>query len=885
MNLQLQNGAKIAIIGGGPAGSLFAHFMLALGSRVGVETDITIYDRKSFLDYGPRGCNMCAGAIGHHLVEHLRRENIPLPPHVIRQEVEGYVLHAGGGQVFLRQDDRPIYTVFRGNSPDPADVDIASFDQFLLDHAVSMGAKFKRDKVIKVAWPEHPSQKVMLSTKSGGTTEADLIVGAFGVNTNLRHKFMKGYEPPHTWIACQAEMPIDVEFGQKTLGNNIHVFALGERKIRFLALTPKGRFITISAIGPSVMMADLEEALNRPELQPYLPEGWTISCHCHPRFPVTAAAKPYRDRGLLVGDACQARYLKNGIESAYFTALFAARTCLETGISASDLARYYKLCRKRFGFDNRCGKALFAIHHVVAGHNRLARAYMLLTETERMQRGRDRQALTNSLWSMFTGDLPYKKILKDMLAPGVQLRLMREAWRSMIRTGSAWDRYAGRTLARVRMRTGLAQSSLVSGTTVAIIGGGPGGTSCALRMLKRARSAGIRLRVVIFEGKDFDLHYNQCVGALSPPLERVLHEELGIALPAELIKRRIENYRLYSDNTDVLLDGHSRSEATYAVRRVMFDRFLLKEAMEAGAEVVRSRVTGIEFVRTRELDEVRVYSESQYFRADVVVGAFGLDEAMLDCWERATDRARPYQRPQKMLRTFITKIHTDPAFIESTLGNTIHAFLLSGSSIEFGAVTPKGDHIIINIAGKDVCSLDLDDFLDHPQVSALLPEFDRNLIDYYSGNFPTSHSSNAYGHRYVLVGDSTGWLRPFKGKGINTAIITGIRAADVLFERGLSRKALKAYAKMCVDLRDGHYYGLAVRSLSRFARSLGLFDSALRITMADQRLQEIFYSAVSGEDSYKSILLRLLTPSTFRKLALSSGKHILNRLRSSEAAS
>ena len=91
MNLKLGKNPKVAIVGGGPAGALFAHFMLAMGSRMGIETEITLYDRKSFLDPGPRGCNMCAGAIGSHLVEHLRREGIPLPPHVIRQEVEGYV--------------------------------------------------------------------------------------------------------------------------------------------------------------------------------------------------------------------------------------------------------------------------------------------------------------------------------------------------------------------------------------------------------------------------------------------------------------------------------------------------------------------------------------------------------------------------------------------------------------------------------------------------------------------------------------------------------------------------------------------------------------------------------------------------------------------------
>ena len=417
VSLKLDNNSKIAIIGAGPAGAFFAHFMLAMGERVGLRPEITIYDRKSFLDSGPKGCNMCAGAIGHHLVEHLRRENIPLPQHVIRQEVEGYVLHAGGQRVFLRQDERPIYTVFRGASPDPSQAKIISFDQFLLDNALSMGATFIKERIEEVNWPDNAGDKAVIKTPSGGASDVDLVVGAFGVNTELHDRFMPGSKPPSTWVACQAEMPVDPEFSKRVLGNNIHVFAFGQKKVRFLALTPKGNFVTFSAIGPWVGMADLEEILQRPELQAYLPRGWEITCHCHPRFPISAAEKSYRDRGLLVGDACQARYLKNGIESAYFTALFAAKTCIESGIGAEDLVQYHRLCRKRFYMDNLCGKMLFAMHHSVAGHNRLARAHFLVTKTEKIDKTLDRQVLANSLWSMFTGDESYRTILKNLLRP------------------------------------------------------------------------------------------------------------------------------------------------------------------------------------------------------------------------------------------------------------------------------------------------------------------------------------------------------------------------------------------------------------------------------------------------------------------------------------
>jgi flavin-dependent dehydrogenase len=856
--------------------------MFSMGKRAGLSPEITIFDRKSFLDSGPKGCNMCAGAIGHHLVEHLRGENIPLPQHVIRQEVEGYVLHAGGGEVFLRQDERPIYTVFRGASPDPSQKKIISFDQFLLDNALSAGASFVQERIAEVNWPKKPGDKAILKTMGGSEYETDLVVGAFGVNTGLHEKFMPSSKPPKTWVACQAEMPVDSEFCKRALGANIHVFTFEKGRVRFLILTPKGDFITFSALGPWVRMSDLEEILQKPEVQPYLPKGWQITCHCHPRFPTSAAKKPYRDRGLLVGDACQARYLKNGIESAFFTSLLAARTVVENGVGEKDLARYHRLCKKRFSFDNFCGRALFAAHHSIAGSPRLARAQLLITESEKISRQRDQQVLANSLWSMFTGDRPYRNILRDLMRPSIVARTLLSSSRSLLLTRQGWNRHVERKLARSRMRAGKGLR-LTDGSTVAIIGGGPGGASCALRLLEKADREDMDIRVVIFEGKDFERHHNQCVGVLSPPLERLLREKMEIDLPESMIKRGIENYHLFSDEADSLLEGNPASEPTYTVRRVMFDRFLLKKAEEAGAEIVRSRATGVEFVNTGGVDEVRIYSESQYLRADVVVGAFGLDRAMLDCWEQATRLIFPYKRPQKLLKTFITKIHADPAFIESTLGNSIHAFLLSGPRIEFGAVTPKADHIIINIAGKDVSSLDLDGFLKHPQVKALLPEIDSESIDYYEGYFPASRATNPYGRRYALVGDATGWMRPFKGKGINTAVITGLRAADAIFDSGFSRDALASYSGSCADLRKDYYYGIAVRHMCSIARSLGLFDSTLRIAASDKNLRDILYMAVSGEKSYRSIFFRLLKPATLGKLVAGSSKHLLRRLRPNRA--
>jgi flavin-dependent dehydrogenase/ribosomal protein S18 acetylase RimI-like enzyme len=407
---------------------------------------------------------------------------------------------------------------------------------------------------------------------------------------------------------------------------------------------------------------------------------------------------------------------------------------------------------------------------------------------------------------------------------------------------------------------------LEKGDTIAIVGGGPGGSACAIRLLRESDRRGLGLRVVIFEGKDFSVHHNRCVGVLSPPIDRILSDELGLALPRELVKRDIHGYRLFGPTRNILLVGHGTSpeEGTYAVERNDFDLFLLEAARALGAEVVNSRVTHVEFLRTRSIDEVRIYSESISVHAVAVVGAFGLDDAMLTLFERGTR----YRRPPKLLQSYIVKLDTSPAFIRSRLGHIIQAFLLPTevSSVEFGAITPKNDHVLINIAGPRVSSRDMDSFLRLPRVRACLPPFDPDGLNYYSGWFPTSPGSNVYGRRYALVGDATGWMRPFKGKGINTAIVTGVRAAQAMVDYGVSREDLRHYEASCRELLDDYIYGRTVRSLTRLTAPYTL-DPLVDVATTTPVLYDALHESVSGHATYRDIIRRSASFGLARRVA------------------
>ena len=317
------------------------------------------------------------------------------------------------------------------------------------------------------------------------------------------------------------------------------------------------------------------------------------------------------------------------------------------------------------------------------------------------------------------------------------------------------------------------------GDTICIVGGGPGGAGCAIALLKESRALNKPVNVVVFEHKKFSehRHYNQCIGVLSPPLENILKDELDLVIPDELILNEIDGYCLHSDRLSLNLEGVEKGRSL-SVKRSRFDAFMLEEAEKAGAEVVHNRVTGIEV----HPEEVMVYSEGDNYKGAVVVGAFGLDDGSCRVFEQGTI----YRQPD-FLNTVITRLFPGLEFIEG-MESTIHAFLLSHPGLEFGAVTPKADHISINIAGRNVSSKVMLQFLRSEPVQRFLPPHQRmeKPLNYFKGKFPIAPARNLFGDRYVTIGDAAGLIRPFKGKGINSAINTGIFAARSIMRHGVS---------------------------------------------------------------------------------------------------
>ena len=74
MGIALEDGSRVGVIGGGPAGSLFAQFLLSFAERMELDLSVDIYEPRDFTKPGPAGCNMCGGIVSESLVQALAIE-------------------------------------------------------------------------------------------------------------------------------------------------------------------------------------------------------------------------------------------------------------------------------------------------------------------------------------------------------------------------------------------------------------------------------------------------------------------------------------------------------------------------------------------------------------------------------------------------------------------------------------------------------------------------------------------------------------------------------------------------------------------------------------------------------------------------------------------
>ena len=447
----LQNDDRVAVVGGGPAGSFFAIHLLREARRLGRNIEVVIIEKRGPTDpcsedFQCRGCNFCAGLISPRLNKILDDHGLVVPEEIIQGRID-YVWIQGQWKNFRLRvpNDMRMYSVFRGSLPGRRSGRPAGFDGFLLGAASKEGARILYGEVQTVSYNPSGMPCLTVRPQSGADValDASFVTFATGINAHCGHDYRDdpliaslqrlspSFVPARTRKTFIFELDVGEDYLQRHLNREIYFVEYGSRhlSLEHAALIPKGRFLTVALIGKCVDEADLPREgrqiargfLTLPQIDRIFPgvAEAPVTCACVPRMTVTTAGSPVANRCAFVGDAVGSRLNKDGLYSAYTTATQLAETVLVNGVDKQALVRGYGKTIKWLAGDNRSGRMVFGLSRVAFTRPLVSRIVYQAFATEYKVREERSRPLSKVLWKIASGTADYREVLHDMCGYGV----------------------------------------------------------------------------------------------------------------------------------------------------------------------------------------------------------------------------------------------------------------------------------------------------------------------------------------------------------------------------------------------------------------------------------------------------------------------------------
>lgn len=422
-NIELANGSRIGVVGGGPAGSFFSFYALEYARRFDLDIHLDIFEPKDFTKVGAGGCNHCGGIISESLVQHLATDGIVIPSEIIQRGINSYTMHTEEGDCVIHSpsDEHRIASVFRGCGPRGClDKSQRGFDNYLLSLCRNNGAKVINEKVVSL---NRNGDQIQVSTSKSERKDYDLVVGAVGLSKKGLELFASvcpSYTPPETTRTYISEFFMKTEDIQKSFGNSMHVFLLNIPNVTFGALIPKTNYVTLVLLGKDIDKNVVKNFINSEEVRSCFPEDFpmerAMTCTCYPFVNVKQGNHPFADRVVLIGDSGSSKLYKNGIGAAFLTGKAAASTAIFQGVGEEDFRTYYKPICRDLDKDNQVGKLIFWVTRLIQKSTILKRG--VLDRLAREQSDEESLLhLSSALWDTFTGSEGYRNIFKRFISP------------------------------------------------------------------------------------------------------------------------------------------------------------------------------------------------------------------------------------------------------------------------------------------------------------------------------------------------------------------------------------------------------------------------------------------------------------------------------------
>ena len=440
-SFKIETGSKVAIIGGGPAGSCFALYLLRYAKEIGVHPEITVYETRDFDELGPKGCKGCAGIVTMSALRNLQKLGLTIPDNVVQGKIENYTVHSPFASISLSNPERGIQisSIYRGGGPRISHYDTPiSFNGWLLRNAQEQGAKVVKQTVAGIRAGGELGIKV-----ADKELEYDFVVLATGARAKPLPIMGLDYIPAKTRIMALDELYLGTDKVESCLGNGAHAFLIPNSGTIFGTLVPKGAYVNVSVLSSGEYPASVTGFLNNDIVRRTLPDSYERVCGCRPRVVVSSASNYFTDGLVAVGDAAVSRLYKDGIGSALLTAQQAARTAIEHGISRNDFKRYYAPFCQSINRDNQWGQLLFSINDRAKDSRRFIWAQQSLIGDEQHD-SRGPQPFTKAAWGMFSGNYKYRSIAWMTLNPAslvkLSMAIIKEYFTNWFRKGATHPR-------------------------------------------------------------------------------------------------------------------------------------------------------------------------------------------------------------------------------------------------------------------------------------------------------------------------------------------------------------------------------------------------------------------------------------------------------------
>ncbi len=321
---------------------------------------------------------------------------------------------------------------------------------------------------------------------------------------------------------------------------------------------------------------------------------------------------------------------------------------------------------------------------------------------------------------------------------------------------------------------------------VAIVGGGPAGSSCASFCVLAG------LRTVVLEREKFPRE-KVCGDCLNPSCWPVL-ERLGLKERVrDLPHSKLDSVEFIAINGyKAVIDLPTGDECEFSVKRSLFDNLLLKRARELGAHV-RDGVT-ITALANRGNWEIAT-ANSERFSARILIGADGRNSTVA--------RLRSLL-PQPTRERVALQAHIP---LPRNFGRrVVLQFLREGYS---GQAPVNETELNLCLVGTPPTIPKLRRWAEH--------HFEIAAHQAWRTITPLTRSPVPCAHKNLLfIGDAARVVEPFTGEGIYYALRSGELAADSIakISRGKDRQSvLREFTRACAEMYRGRLW------INRLART------------------------------------------------------------------